>query len=108
MADIDITATEKFNYEITVYDEDGLADLSAFTTRRIDVRPADFTGSLLIDSLAVTFVTDGTDGKINWVVDPSDFTSQPAGTAYAQLTFIGGGDTKKTRLLTVMIHRSIE
>lgn len=110
MADIDIVIDEEgYNYDFTIFDGAGALDISGFDTKTLDIRPADFTGTLLLDSKALSFVTDGKDGKARWPVDKDDFGSQPAGVAYAQITLIDTtlNITRKTALMTIMIHRSI-
>jgi len=109
MADIDLVINEDgFNYEITVFSGNSAFDLTAFDTNTIDIRPTDFTGALILDSKALTFKTDGSDGILVWPVVLGDFVTQPAGPAYAQLTLIDSGvQTRKTDLMTVMIHRDV-
>jgi hypothetical protein len=109
MADVDITVNDKFTYEFTCYDKDtgDVLDISGFTTRQLDIRPTNYTDSLLLDSKTLTFTTDGTDGKLDWAIDPADFTSQPPGPAYGQIHLATASLTRKSFQFDIMMHRDI-
>ena len=107
MADVTIVASEFFTYEFTLYDDSGVMDISDFTTRQLDIRPTDYASALLLDSKALTFTTDGTDGKLDWAVDPADFSAQTAGLAYGQIHLTDGTTIRKSIQFDIMIERNV-
>lgn len=107
MADVEIIANEEYTHVFTCYDEDGVFDVSGFSGYTLDIRPTNFTGTLLLDSKSLSFTDDGTDGRLSWGVDPTDFSSQPAGPAYGMITLTDGTNTKKSFQFDVMILRDL-
>ena len=109
MADIDLVVGEYgFNYDFTIFDGDGVMDISGFDTITLDMRPGNFTDALILTAEALAFVTDGTDGGVRWTVGLTDVPTE-IGPAYAQITLdtSGASALRRTKLMTVMIHRDI-
>lgn len=111
MADIELVLNENnFNYDFTLYDEDGTVDLTDFDTNTLDIRPTDLTSALILDSKALT-KPSGTSGVLRWNVLVADLSSPSEGTMYyAQITITDSVNnvTRKSKLMTLKMENDIE